>query len=75
MSVTLMFAGGPGAVSTAGSARTPRAIVVEPGQTLWSIAERYAGSGIDPRAYVDAILTLNGLEAPPDAGVRIRLPR
>jgi hypothetical protein len=75
MSVTLLFAGGPSSVSTAGGRNTPRAIVVQPGQTLWSLAERYAGDGIDPRAYVDAILALNGLDGPPQAGARIRLPR
>ena len=75
MSVMLLFAGGPGSVSTAGDRRTPRAIVVQPGQTLWSLAERYAGDGIDPRAYVDAVLALNGLDSPPEAGARVRLPR
>lgn len=74
-SVALMFAGGPASVSTAGARGTPRAVVVQPGQTLWSLADRYAGDGVDPRAYVDAILALNGLAAPPEAGARIRLPR
>jgi hypothetical protein len=75
LSVGMLFAGGPASVSSAGGRRTPRAIVVQPGETLWSLAERYAGDGIDPRAYVDAILVLNRLDGPPDAGARIRLPR
>jgi nucleoid-associated protein YgaU len=75
ISVTMLFAGGPSSVSTAGDRGTPRAIVVQPGQTLWALAERYAGDGVDPRAYVDAILALNGLDSPPQAGARIRLPR
>lgn len=75
MSVALLFAGGPASVSSADDRRGPRAVVVQPGQTLWSLAERYAGAGVDPRAYVDAILALNGLDGPPHAGVRIRLPR
>ena len=75
LSVTMLFAGGPGSVAPAGGRGTPRAVVVQPGQTLWSLAERYAGPGIDPRAYVDAILAVNGLDAPPQAGMRIKLPR
>lgn len=71
----MLFAGGSGAVSSAGSAGAPRAITVHPGQTLWGIADRYAPDGVDPRAYVDAVLTLNHLSAPPVAGERIRLPR
>ena len=74
-SVGLLFAGGPAGVSTAGDRRTPRAVVVQPGDTLWALAERYAGDGIDPRAYVDAVLAVNGLDGPPPAGARIRLPR
>jgi nucleoid-associated protein YgaU len=75
LSLGLLFAGGPASVSTAGDRRVPRAVVMQPGDTLWSLAERYAGDGIDPRAYVDAILAVNGLDAPPAAGVRVRLPR
>ena len=75
LSTVMLFAGGPSSVAPAGHRGAPRAVVVQPGQTLWSLAERYAGPGIDPRAYVDSILVLNGLDAPPEAGVRIRLPR
>lgn len=53
----------------------PRAVRLEPGATLWQVAERYAPPGSDPRAYVRATLDLNGLVAPPPAGARIKLPR
>lgn len=76
ISVMLLFAGGPRSVSAAGSrSGAPRAVSIRPGQTLWSLAERYAPRGIDPRAYVDAVLALNHLDAPPQAGARVRLPR
>ena len=37
-------------------------VVVQPGDTVWSIAEAAAG-GADPRALVDAIATRNGIDA------------
>jgi hypothetical protein len=45
------------------------------GQTLWDLAERYAPTSTDPRAYVDQVLELNHLSGVPAAGVRVRLPR
>lgn len=39
-----------------------RTVVVEPGDTIWAIASRIA-EGRDPRQVVDAIETLNGVEA------------
>ena len=75
IAVIMLFAGGPGAVSSAGSAHAPRAITIQSGQTLWSVAERYAPDGVDPRAYVDAVLALNHLAGPPVAGAVVRLPR
>ncbi len=38
-----------------------RSHVVRPGDTVWSIAERVAGEGEDPRPMVDAILRANGV--------------
>ena len=75
IAVMMLFAGGPASVSSADSARTPRKVTVQAGQTLWSLAERYAPRGVDPRAYVDAVLALNDLSGPPMAGAVIRLPR
>jgi Tfp pilus assembly protein FimV len=75
IATTMLFAGGPGAVSTASSRHVPKAITIQPGETLWSVAGRYAPESVDPRAYVDAILALNHLSAPPPAGASIRLPR
>jgi Tfp pilus assembly protein FimV len=71
----MLFAGGPAGVSTASSRHVPKAITIQSGQSLWSVAERYAPDGIDPRAYVDAVLALNHLSQPPPAGASLRLPR
>ena len=74
--VVVATLGGGGVGQTApGADRTPRAVVVRPGDTLWGIAERYAPSGADPRAYVAALEELNRLEGTLVAGVRIRLPK
>ena len=75
IATTMLFAGGPASVSTASSRHVPKAITIRPGETLWSVAGRYAPEGVDPRAYVDAILALNHLAAPPPAGAAVRLPR
>lgn len=55
---------GLGAVSSAseGSAPTTTRVVVQPGQTLWSIASA-ALPDLDPRAAVGAVADLNGLSA------------
>jgi nucleoid-associated protein YgaU len=42
-------------------ART-RAYVVQPGDTLWSIADRVTGSDGDPRPVVDAIVETNHVD-------------
>jgi hypothetical protein len=47
-------------------------VVVEPGDTLWSIATRIAPSG-DPRPLVDELADARG-GAPLQPGERIRLP-
>ncbi len=51
-----------------------RAVTVEPGQTLWQIAETVA-PGADPRDTVDRIRELNGMSsAPVRAGQRLIVP-
>jgi hypothetical protein len=67
-----LLVGGPAPASRPGA---PGAVVVRPDQTLWEIAERYAPAGVDARAYVDAVVTLNDLEGALLVGDRIRLPR
>jgi hypothetical protein len=41
--------------------RWEQVVVVQPGDTVWSIAEA-AADGADPRALVDAIVTRNGID-------------
>jgi hypothetical protein len=66
---------GPRATAPASRPGTPRAVTVERGDTLWGLATRYAPEGMDARAYLDAVVDLNGLEGPLQEGARIRLPR
>lgn len=73
--IAFVFATGPAGVAPASESWAPRAVVVHSGQTLWDVADRYSRPGTDSRAYVQAILDLNHLDAPPAVGVRIRLPR
>jgi len=62
----------------AGSVTPPmptRTAVVQPGETLWSIARRVA-PGADPRDTIARLTDLNGLgSAPIVAGQRLVLPR
>jgi hypothetical protein len=53
----------------------PRAVVVDEGETLWSLSQRFAPLGADWRDYSDAVVDLNGLEGALQAGQRLRLPR
>jgi hypothetical protein len=51
------------------------AVVVRPGQTLWSIAER-SQPGADPRTVVQELIDLNGLQSSAvQAGERLWVPR
>jgi len=52
----------------------PRAVVVAAGDSFWEVADRYAAAGVDRRAYVDALVRLNGGDLG-SLGDRIRLPR
>ena len=53
----------------------PRAVVVDGGQTLWGLSQRYAPLGVDWRDYSDALVEINHLEGAIQAGQRLRLPR
>ena len=70
-----MLATGPEGAVQASRSDAPKVVNVQPGQSLWDLAERYAAPGQDPRAYVDAITELNDLEGFPLVGQRLRLPR
>jgi nucleoid-associated protein YgaU len=77
----LCVAGATAAQATSGAGSpsngTPRAeqVVVEPGDTLWSIA-RSAGPGADTQAIVQEIMQVNRLANPDIApGQRLRVPR
>ncbi|MGI8775555.1 MAG: hypothetical protein ACR2KQ_11220 [Actinomycetota bacterium] len=69
-----LLGGGTGNTAVVSAAGAPQAVVVAQGQTLWELAVTYAPAGVDKRAYVDAVLELNGLSAPPAAGAKISLP-
>lgn len=60
--------------ATTPAAPEPVAVVVEPGETLWSLARRVA-PGQDPRPVVEQLRRLNGMEgAGLAAGQRLLLP-
>lgn len=65
VAVVLLSSGGSSVVSP---------VVVQPGDTLWSVAQR-ADPGADPRAVVDRIRELNGLQGDAVvAGVVLQVP-
>ncbi|MFN2543681.1 MAG: LysM peptidoglycan-binding domain-containing protein [Actinomycetota bacterium] len=55
-------------------ARPARVYVVQPGDTLWSIAVHVAGPGADPRPVVDELADSNGISGPIVPGQRLELP-
>jgi LysM repeat protein len=58
--------------STSAVGRSTGSYVVQPGDTLWAIAERFhSGAGLTQ--YVDALVTLNGGTVI-EAGQQLRLP-
>lgn len=75
--VTLGLAAGPGLADRGGAPASVSAVgrstyVVQPGDTLWAIAERAHGGG-DLAWYVDALVSLNGGSVIVE-GQTIRLP-
>ena len=69
-----VLATGSGGGAVASRQGSPGAVVVGPGQTLWELAERHAQPNVDRRAYVDAIIDLNGIEGAVQAGEHLKLP-
>jgi nucleoid-associated protein YgaU len=51
-----------------------RTYVVRTGDTLWSIAARFAGPGTDPRPFVDELQQANRLSGVIVPGETLRLP-
>ena len=52
----------PASTAAPPARRWEHVVVVQPGDTVWSIAEEEAG-GDDPRAWVDAIAVRNHIDA------------
>lgn len=72
----VVVGGGPsGQAPAASRSGAPRSVVLQEGDTIWEVAQRFAPPSIDVRAYVDTILESNGWEAPPPPGTRLVLPR
>jgi len=66
---------GTGGTAVASKPGAPRTVVLQAGDSLWSVATEYAPDGVDPRAYVHALEELNGLEGAARAGMQLTLPR
>ncbi len=75
VAVLVTWGGDSPQLPTASRTRAPSAVVVEPGQTLWDLASRYAPSDADPRAYIQELESLNHLDGSLQAGERIILPK
>lgn len=71
----VILGGGSGGTAVGSKPEAPRAVVLQPGDTLWSLATEYAPDGTDPRAYVHALEQINGLEGAARAGAQLTLPR
>ena len=70
------LAGHATAVTSHHAPAAPRRVyVVRPGDTIWTIAQRIAGPGTDPRPTVDRLTSLNHVsDAQITPGERLVLP-
>ncbi len=73
--IGVILGSGSGGTAVGSKPEAPRAVVLQPGDTLWSLATEYAPDGTDPRAYVHALEQINGLEGAARAGAQLTLPR
>ena len=76
VAAAVLLTGGASALAGTGGSAAPAAerVTVQPGETLWQIAERTA-PGTDPRETIQRILDVNGLQtAEVQAGTALRLP-
>jgi len=71
----VIMGGGSAGIAVESKPGSPRNVVLQPGDTLWSVATEYAPDGIDPRAYVHVLEQINGLEGGARAGTQLTLPR
>ena len=67
-------AAGQGAADATSRPEAPASVTIQPGQTLWDLAERYAPPGSDLRSYVAELVELNGGSELVYAGTRLVLP-
>lgn len=72
--VAMTLLGGGREATAPAAEQGKRTAVVQPGDTLWDLAERHAPAGMDLRVYVDALTGMNRLDSGLQAGARIRLP-
>lgn len=68
------LASAPGGSEVASRPGAPSSVVVEPGDTLFDLAVRYAPAGADRNAYVDEIMALNHVSGVAAPGTSLRLP-
>lgn len=74
MALGFLMASGPQGTAAASKVGAPKAVAIHQGDTLWGIAARFAPGSVDPRAYVDALETLNSLSGPIHPGMHLKLP-